>query len=375
MPEQQQDSAVTSLPPLYARWMDDLLGGPVPQETKATCNDCAMCAKPGDEIAAADSCFDPSVKCCSIVPDLSNFLVGGILDANDDDPVALEGRASVERRIREGVAVTPLGLCKPPVFKLIYDNIDSAFGRSPTLRCPHYVEEAGRCGIWRNRGSTCSTWFCKHVRGALAMKFWRGALEPLLRAIEKDLAQWCVLQLGLAGEVLSELFSEAPFEAFTKEELENRSDRTRQQLFWGEWLGRERAFFIECARSVRPLSWKETLAICSPEVSIRAELTRLAHQRILSMEVPPTLKVGNVQLTRVTTSGSRVRTYSPYDPIDVPLEVMELLGYFDGRPTEAALSAIRAEKGTRLDPKLVQKLCDFELLVPAESAQPERIPA
>jgi hypothetical protein len=365
-PEQQPAAPVTSLPPLYARWMDDLLGGPVPQETKATCDDCAMCAKAGDEIASADSCFDPSVKWCSIVPELSNFLVGGILAANGDDAVALAGRASIERRISEGVAVTPLGLFQPPVFKLIYNNIDGAFGRSPTLRCPHYVEEAGRCGIWRNRGSTCATWFCKHVRGALAMKFWRGSLEPLLRTIEKDLGQWCVLQLGLAGEVLHQLFNETQADSLTKEHLENRRDPELQRRLWGEWFGRERDFFIECNRLVAPLSWEETLDICSPEVSIYAELARLAYEKLLANEIAPALKVGCVQLVQVTSSVSRVRTYSPYDPIDVPAEVMELLRYFDGRPTAGALNAIASEKGTRLDPRLIQKLCDFELLVPAD---------
>jgi hypothetical protein len=347
--------------------MDDLLGGPIPQESKATCDDCAMCAKPGDEVGAEDYFFDSNVKCCSIVPDLSNFLVGGILSTGGDDPVALRGRESVERRIGEGVAVTPLGLFKAPVFKLIYENIDRAFGRSLTLRCPHYVEEAGRCGIWRHRGSTCATWFCKHVRGALGKKFWRGSLEPLLNVIEKDLAQWCVLKVGIDGEVLQELFSEAQSDSLTKEHLENRCDPVRQRRIWGQWFGRERHFFVECARLVAPLSWEETLAICSPEVSIYAELTRLAYEKLLSHDVAPALKVGSVQLVQVTSSTSRVKSYNEYDPIDVPAEVMELLRYFDGRPTEAALNAIEVEKGTHLDPDLIRKLCDFELLVPADS--------
>ena len=362
---------MTSLPPLYARWMDDLLGGPVPQETKATCDDCAMCAKPGDEVAAAALSFDPSVKCCSIVPELSNFLVGGILDANGADAVALQGRASIERRISEGVAVTPLGLFKPPVFKLIYHNIDSAFGRSQTLRCPHYVEEAGRCGIWRHRGSTCATWFCKHVRGALGMKFWRGSLEPLLNLIENDLAQWCVLKVGLDAEALEDLLSsrrEAAADLLTKEDLENRCDPVRQRRIWGKWYRRERELFVECARLVAPLSWVETLAICGPEVSIHARLTRLAYEKLLSNDVAPGLKAGSVQLVKLTTSVSRLRSYSPYDPIDVPTELIELLGYFDGRPTEEALNAIAVDKGTHLDPQLVRKLCDFEVLIQTDGA-------
>src|SRR5215470_3687249 len=99
-----------ALPPLYARWMNDLLDGPIPAETRATCDNCVMCPKPGDTISAEDRFFDPSIKCCSIVPALPNFLVGMILSGDDRDPISLEGWASVERRIREGVAVGPLGL-------------------------------------------------------------------------------------------------------------------------------------------------------------------------------------------------------------------------------------------------------------------------
>jgi hypothetical protein len=370
-PKKQQGAQPALLPPLYGRWMDDLLGAPIPHESKATCDDCAMCAKPGDEIGAGHTYFDPAIKCCSIVPDLSNFLVGAILTANGDDPDALQGRESVERRITEEVAVTPLGLFKPPVFKLIYDNIDDAFGRSLTLRCPHYVEDTGRCGIWRHRGSTCVTWFCKHVRGAVGRDFWRTSLERLLNVVERDIAQWCVLEVGLGGKALDELFgpdAEAATNSLTKEHLDNRCDPIRQRRIWGQWYGRERDFFIQCAGLVDPLSWAQVLEICSPEARIYAKFTSRAYERLLSNEIAPALKVGNVQLVQMTTGASRVRTYSPYDPIDVPAEVMELIGYFDGRPTEAALKAIAAEKGTHLDPQLVRKLCDFHLLVPADGA-------
>jgi hypothetical protein len=45
---------------------------------------------------------------------------------------------------------------------------------------------------------------------------------------------------------------------------------------------------------------------------------------------------------------------------------MDLLHYFDGRPTESALAAIAGERGVRLDPALIRKLVDFKLLVAAE---------
>jgi hypothetical protein len=355
------------LPPLYAGWMNDLLGGPIPHESKATCDDCAMCAKPGQD-GPDDYFFDPDIKCCSIVPDLSNFLVGGILSGNGDDHAALKGVESVERRISEGIAVTPLGLFKPPVFKLIYDNIDKAFGQSLTLRCPHYVEDTGQCGIWHHRGSVCATWFCKHVRGTVGRNFWRTSLERLLGLLEKDLAKWCVLKVGLGVEALEELlgpYKDAQSGLLSRDHLDNRSDPACQRRIWGEWYGRERDFFIQCARSVEPLSWRQALEICGPEARIFAEFTRRAYEKLVSDEVPSALKVGGVQLVRITRGVSRLKSYSPYDPLDVPSEVMELLGCFDGRPTEAVLNAIAAEKGTHLDPQLIRKLCDFEVLVPA----------
>jgi hypothetical protein len=375
-PKNQQGAQAALLPPLYAQWMDDLLGGPIPHESKATCDDCAMCAKPGDEIGAEHTFFDPNIKCCSIVPDLSNFLVGAILSANGDDPDAVRGLESIERRISEQVAVTPLGLFKPPVFRLIYDNIDNAFGRSRSLRCPHYVEDTGRCGIWRHRGSTCATWFCKHVRGAVGRDFWRTSLERLLNVLEKDLAQWCLLEVGLGGEAIEELlgpYSEGQSGSLTAEHLDNRCDPVRQRRIWGEWYGRERDFFIQCGRLVDQLSWTEALEICGPEARIYAEVTRRAYEGLVSNEIPSALRVGSIQLVRMTTGVSRVRSYSPYDPIDVPAEVMELLGYFDGRPVEAALNAIAAEKGTHLDPQLIRKLCDFKVLTPADGAPPENL--
>ena len=60
-----------------------------------------------------------------------------------------------------------------------------------------------------------------------------------------------------------------------------------------------------------------------------------------------------------------VAAYSDTDPLQVPIELLSLLGRFDGRPTELVLDEIEQEVGIRLDPDLVRKLTDFELLIPA----------
>jgi len=74
-----------------------------------------------------------------------------------------------------------------------------------------------------------------------------------------------------------------------------------------------------------------------------------------------------MQLAQMTRAATRVSTYSGYDPLDVPNQVMELLPYFDGRQTADVLAAIAEERGIRLEPDLVRKLVDFVLLVPAKT--------
>jgi len=346
--------------------MDELLGAPIPMETKATCDDCSMCARSGETTNDDDRFFDPAIKCCSIVPELANFLVGGVLSASDADDDARRGRDSILRRIAEDPVVTPIGLGQSPLFKLVYENQD-AFGRSRVLRCPHYVEDTGRCGIWRHRGAVCVTWFCKHVRGAISHAFWRETLEHLLDIVERNLAAWCISELDIGIDALLELYgatTEARPVMLTPAQLDNRPDRARQRRLWGKWFGREHEFYVECARHVEPLSWNRVIEICGSQARIQAGLTRNAYEKLVSVEIPPALKVGSFQLVRITNGMSRVRSYSELDPLDVPAAVMETLGYFDGRPTEQAVRAIAADKAIQLDPSLVRKLCDFQLLVP-----------
>src|SRR6266496_960042 len=130
------------LPPLYAAWMDDLFAAPIPSESDATCDECAMCVGSDDERETSGTFFDPHVKCCSYVPELPNYLVGGVL--SDISPASELGRASMAKRLGAGVAVTPLGIGQPPAFALIYERASaSAFGQSHTLICPHFVDEGG----------------------------------------------------------------------------------------------------------------------------------------------------------------------------------------------------------------------------------------
>jgi hypothetical protein len=255
---------------------------------------------------------------------------------------------------------------------LLYDESPAAFGRSQAMRCPYFIEDGGRCGVWRNRESTCATWFCKHDRGRIGLAFWREGLHRLLRVIEVDLARWCVLEIGLSDEALRHL-SEG--EAWTQvigplnaEAVDHRVDEVRYARIWGEWRGREIDFFLRCAQLVNNLSWSEVLEISGPAVRTFARLTKHAYDRLTSSDLPPRLEVGAFQVLETNHETTRVNAYTNSDPIDVPNVVMALLPFFDGRPTEEALDAIKDKTGISLDRLLVRKLVDFNVLTAADSS-------
>jgi len=47
---------------------------------------------------------------------------------------------------------------------------------------------------------------------------------------------------------------------------------------------------------------------------------------------------------------------------------MQLLQFFERRPTEEALTVVAQERGVHLDPGPMRKLVDFQMLVPARQA-------
>lgn len=356
-----------SLPPLYAGWIDAMLGAPIPPETNATCGDCAMVVAPEDR-ANGDTGFEPGLKCCTYLPDLWNFLVGGAL--LDDSAESVRGRATVEARIDAGVAVTPLGLGKSRLFQLLYQSGTEAFGQSRSLLCPHYIDvDAGLCGVWNHRESTCATWFCKFVRGAIGKEFW-GQLQQLLRTVERAVSGWCLLELGLDEESLARLYrptrsQRAP--EMTARDFDGEPDPADLRAAWGAWRGREREFYRECARLAAPLAWTDVARLGGAELDIYVRLTRRAYDRLMSTDVPDRLEAALVQ---ITPRGNRARlaTYSGIDALDVPAALARSLPYFDGRPTAVVLEEIRSRERLKVDPSLVRKLADFGVL--RESQKP-----
>jgi hypothetical protein len=343
--------------------MEQALAGPVPEETQATCEACAMCAKGSARSTGAAHFFHPLTKCCTYLPALHNFLVGRILA--DPDPASLSGRASVEARLRKRVAVSPLGLLRDPVTALLYTQSPGAFGKNLALRCPHYLEEGGRCGVWKHRESTCATWFCKHVRGEVGQQFWQ-RLHQLLQAVEESLALWCVSELDVGPEALRRLFP-TPQERQAAASLEARHldgtvDPAAYRALWGHWAEREEEFFRACAELVAPLAWDDVRAIGGPRVALLARVVLQAHRRLLAEDLPRVLRTRPFQTVRVGPDASEVSTYSLLDPLRLPRTLTAVLYAFDGRPTDEVLRGLAIEQGLKIEPGVIRKLVDFGLL-------------
>jgi hypothetical protein len=365
-PSRRRWQPPSTLPPLYAGWIAGLLDGPLPHESEATCERCAMWPPTGAP-ADADLYFHPDTKCCTYVPEIPNFLVGRILD--DPDPALAPGRASVERRLDARVGVTPLGLARPPAQVLLYQHgAPAGFGRAVSLRCPHYRAEAGgACGIWRHRNGVCSTWFCKHVRGASGQRLWH-ALEQLLAIVERNLCRWCVLQIGVDADVLARLLPrgsdrESGGVSLDAGGLDGTVSAQAYRAMWGAWQGRERELFRRAAALVESLEWPDVARIGGASVQGFARVVTDAHRAQADEPLPARLAVGAFQTVTVSRERLRVVTYSPYDPLDLPRLLVDVLPYFDGRPTVEALRRIRSERGVNVQPDLVRRLIDFGVLV------------
>ena len=363
-------SSTSPLPPLLDRWMRDVLDGPLPSERRATCDDCAMCPQPGETTPDHAVFYNPTTKCCTFMPTLWNFQVGALLA--DASPEAAAGRRTVEARLEAGIAVSPLGCLRPPVYQAAYGLITGSFGQVPSMRCPHYLEEGGRCGVWRARESTCATWFCKHERGALGKEFWE-RVHHLLGLAEEAVARWVVLELDVGSSTLASLLpipAVAQLTALQPEDFEGARTPAARARAWGQWAGRERAFFLEAHALVAQLRWEDVRALGGVELWAAERVVQSVFARHRSRALPRRLVGGYVESLALPDGGMLVTSYAYTDPLRLSPMVVAALRFFDGRPVAAARAACEAEAGVLLDPALVRRLVDFGILEEPDGLDP-----
>lgn len=342
------------LPPLYDRWMTELLSAHIATETRATCDDCAMGPEKGESPR-----FDPDLKCCTYYPELPNFTVGAII--TDD---GIYGQVELSKRFKSAVGITPHGMARPAIYQVLMQKAmhGDAFGRAKSLRCA-FLDPQGRCGMWAYREPTCFSYHCKFDRGQRGAVLWL-TLKTLFQSIEKQLAQWCILELDPGDAAIEALEKAASASApIGHNALDGTVDREPLKAMWGTWLGREAEFYVECWNRVSALSWNDVLAICGPSVRMHARCVVAAHARHESTSIPDALRVNAYQ---ATSAGKkiRLRTFSTTDSVVLDANVVASLSEFDGRPTAEVVAQL-AERGVTLDEDELRNLVNFDVLIPA----------
>lgn len=337
--------------------MAEALEAPLPRETEATCDDCAMLPAEG-HTGDPTAFFDPVSRCCSYLPDLPNFLVGGILAGEDG-----HGRRSVEARIDARVGVRPLGLAIPPAYSAQYELMGvRGFGRTRSMRCPHQLD-GGLCGIWLHRNGVCATWYCKHVRGAAGADLWREGIERLLRSAEDAVSLHCLVELGVEPDGLSEMLPQK--RKPPQGEPLDTVDDARYAAMWGRFRGKERALFLRCAEIAGALSFRDVLGVAGPELRLRLTNAKTLLAKARSRALPARVRVGRFTVLGTSDGGVRVEGYSDFDPLELPGSVLGVLHRFDGRPTRDVRAEIQREEGIELDDDFLRLLVDFRILVDA----------
>ena len=335
---------------LQARWVDAFLGS-IPYEGRSDCSQCNMLVPESGRLYY----FHSQTKCCTYFPRLPNFLVGEIFE---HEPEGSEGLLRL-RNYFEQQQLTPLGLSVPQKYQQQFNNKNNKiFGQNPDFRCPFYLVNKGGCSIWRYRCGVCATWFCRHERGKTADVFWF-SLSELLAELERELAIWCISEMGLDFSVILSL-SNALSGNYG---MCGVGDSDSYRKMWGIWTDRELMFFRTCGQAVSKLTWKKILEQIGPSVSDQISQVRNKFKELTCNRLPLRLKRGQVYIESQGPSSVFVMTYNPYDPLELSLFIYEILKFFDGRLTEDIRQEIFQLTGVEIMDEVLWLLIDFEVLV------------
>ncbi len=293
--------------------------------------------------------FSPETKCCTFTPGLANFLIGAILEAGGD------GARTVRDRVSRGEGVSPLGLGA---------GTDPAgpdtFGRDLARKCPHLT--SGGCSIWFAREATCSTWFCKHDRGALGKSLWN-RVEQLLHAADRALALRVAIDLGIPAPGLA---MDLPL----VERGRARHDWILQRgldaaAVWGPWEERIEPFFRAALARAKLTSFDDLMAAGGSELAALREVAVALLVAHGDRTLPPRIRLGHLRVVEVLEDAVRVQSYSMFDPLLIPKKLFEVLRFFDGRPTAEAIERAGEAAGEPVPPGALRMLVDHEILHPA----------
>jgi hypothetical protein len=215
------------------------------QETKATCDNCIEVPE-----------YQENLKCCTFHPFLPNYLIGQILlDEKKNSSFVTE---VLQHKISKRQYVLPLGIVAPVRYQVEFNQLkDKYFGQKREWLCPYHDLSLNRCGIWRNRGSVCTSFYCHSSKGKKGKDFWKQSLD-YLSYVEMALCEEALVYLDFSPRQISDLLQYINrFEA-TKTELKTDAlPLKRARELWNGYFDDQEAFFIKSLEVVKSFDKKQ----------------------------------------------------------------------------------------------------------------------
>lgn len=354
------DSLRAKMAPVYQHLLSELFDRPAIPETRATCDDCAMCDK-GQNPGVKMDFFKPDVKCCTYHPHLPNYLVGAILAEGDE---YAEGKRRIRERIAKRTMISPCWVAAPKKYQLIAmaSKGSNVFGRAKSMLCPYYDSSGnGSCSIWRHRESVCTTFFCKYERGRHGLDFWTG-IKAYFEHIEITFAHWAMKEVDpkLVEPKLGRL-------KLTVEDVDDLPPNPAEYAeLWQGWVDREAEFYLACYEKVRSMTREKFEELIDEAPDGKKNLLELRRRwdKMMNPELPKALVRNPKMKTAEVESAMVVTTYNPNDSFAVDKDLYEVLGLLDASKTlEENLRTLEAEHGVELAPELLAHLVMHGVLV------------
>lgn len=239
------------LPRIYHNFLDRKILNLDLKETKATCDNC---------LRSRDKRFpylyESNLKCCTFVPFIPNFAVGGILEQK------LDGHLIIEQMIADRRFTLPLGIFPDLNYQFRFTHKkEKDFGNDESLLCHYYDKSKNRCSIWQYRGVVCTTFFCRSDYGKAGQNLW-SEMKDYLSYVEMALAEDCLVMKDFSPRDISDQLVFLNKKDFTKEEKSQVSlDLKQFKSFWNGY-DNPREFYRSCFELVQKhnrSSFKEIL--------------------------------------------------------------------------------------------------------------------
>lgn len=263
------------LPRVYEKlWDQDLLRMD-PTETKATCDDCAM-ARPKNRRKIF---YEKDLKCCTFYPFIPNYAVGALFA--HPEHASFGAMAHLREKIARRRYSLPIGMIPPVSYQVRFNaRRENEFGRREDWLCPYYNKEQQNCGIWRHRGSVCSSFYCQSSYGAKGLKFW-DELSNYMSYVEMALMEEALAMLDFSPRQVSDLLGYINRKEGTQAELKSSviPEKKAREL-WNGYYDDQEGFFkksFEIVSNLDKRSFQELLGETGERLE---ENLRKAYQKI-----------------------------------------------------------------------------------------------